>query len=89
MVEGDLGVKRVYGDSIRGFLGGLRSNLIWIETQRGPKGWPQEFIIYGGGWGHGVGLCQVGCYGLAKSGKGFEEILRHYFPKGTVEKLNN
>lgn len=89
LVEGDLGVKRVYADSIRGFLGGLRSNLIWIETQRDPKGWPQEFTIYGGGWGHGVGLCQVGCYGLAKSGKGFEEILRHYFPKGTVEKLNN
>jgi peptidoglycan hydrolase-like amidase len=31
----------------------------------------------------------VGCYGLAKAGKDFEEILRHYFPKGSVEKLGS
>jgi SpoIID/LytB domain protein len=88
-IEGDQGTKRIQGDAIRGFLGGLRSNLVWIEVQRDAKGWPVEYIIYGGGWGHGVGLCQVGCYGLAKAGKDFEEILRHYFPKGSVEKLGS
>ncbi|HVZ79237.1 MAG TPA: SpoIID/LytB domain-containing protein [bacterium] len=87
LVEGDQGTKRVRGDAIRGFLGGLRSNLVWIETQRDPKGWPLEYTIYGGGWGHGVGLCQVGCYGLARAGEDFRAILRHYFPKGSVEKL--
>jgi SpoIID/LytB domain protein len=87
VVEGDKGSQEFKGDSIRSFFGGIRSNLIWIEPQFNLKGWPEEFIIYGGGWGHGVGMCQVGCYGLARAGKDCGEILNHYFPKGSVEKL--
>ncbi len=87
-VEGETGDRVFKGDSIRGFLGGIRSNLIWIEPQFNPQGWPEEFIIYGGGWGHGVGMCQVGCYGLALAGRDFREILRHYFPEGSLEQLN-
>jgi SpoIID/LytB domain protein len=79
-VEGTGGVKTVHGDIIRRFLGGLRSSLIWIEPQCDAKGWPVEYVIEGGGWGHGVGLCQVGCYGMALAGKKSTEILRHYFP---------
>jgi stage II sporulation protein D len=89
LVEGESGSKEYKADSIRGFLGGIRSNLIWIEPQFSPKGWPEEFIVYGGGWGHGVGMCQVGTYGLAKGGKLCEEILKHYFPKSSLEKLDN
>jgi stage II sporulation protein D len=33
----------------------------------------------GRGWGHGVGLCQNGAYGLARAGQSFEAILRHYY----------
>ena len=88
LVEGAAGSKELKGDSIRSFLGGIRSNLIWIEPQFNLKGWPEEFIIYGGGWGHGVGMCQAGAYGLAKAGKTCEEILEHYFPKGSVKKLD-
>jgi len=87
LVEGETGSRELKADSIRRYLGGIRSNLIWIEPQFNPRGWPEEFIIYGGGWGHGVGMCQVGCYGLAEAGKTFGDILRHYFPKGSVEKL--
>src|SRR5581483_1875966 len=87
LVEGELGNREFKADIIRRYLGGIRSNLIWIEPQFNPKGWPEEFMIYGGGWGHGVGMCQVGCYGLAKAGKDCGEILRHYFPKGSIEKL--
>jgi SpoIID/LytB domain protein len=87
LVEGQKGNRIFKSDSIRRCLGGIRSNLIWIEPQFDPKGWPEEFMIYGGGWGHGVGMCQVGCYGLAKAGKDCGEILSHYFPKGSVEKL--
>jgi SpoIID/LytB domain protein len=89
LVEGEKGNKVFKSDSIRRCLGGIRSNLIWIEPQFDPKGWPEEFIIYGGGWGHGVGMCQVGCYGLAEAGKDCGEILRHYFPKGSIEKLGS
>lgn len=87
LVEGETGSKEMKGDYIRRFLGGIRSNLIWIEPQFNLKGWPEEFIIYGGGWGHGVGLCQVGCLGLARGGKDYERILRHYFPKADIKKL--
>ena len=86
-VEGDKGSQEFKGDSIRSFFGGIRSNLIWIEPQFNLKGWPEEFIIYGGGWGHGVGLCQVGAHGLADAGKSYDEILKHYFPKAEIEKL--
>jgi stage II sporulation protein D len=87
LLEGDKGSKEIKGDAIRSFLGGLRSNLIWIEPQFNLDGWPQEFIIYGGGWGHGVGLCQVGCYGMAKAGKTCGEILIHYFPQAKIKTL--
>ena len=33
----------------------------------------------GRGWGHGVGLCQNGAYGLARAGMTFERILEHYY----------
>lgn len=85
-VEGEKGRKEYKGDSIRSFLGGIRSNLIWIEPQFNLKGWPEEFIIYGGGWGHGVGMCQVGAHALAVGGKSSDEILEHYFPKADIEK---
>ncbi len=88
LVEGEFGTKELKGDNIRSFLGGIRSNLIWIEPQFNLKGWPEEFLIYGGGWGHGVGMCQVGTYGLAQAGKTWEQILEHYFPKGSVQKLD-
>ncbi|MGH7739952.1 MAG: SpoIID/LytB domain-containing protein, partial [bacterium] len=41
LVEGDKGSKVFKGDVIRGFLGGIRSNLIWVETQLNPRGWPE------------------------------------------------
>ncbi|MDX1503293.1 MAG: SpoIID/LytB domain-containing protein [Thermoanaerobaculia bacterium] len=41
----------------------------------GPHGW----LFTGRGWGHGVGMCQVGAYGMALRGHGYEQILRHYY----------
>jgi stage II sporulation protein D len=35
--------------------------------------------VLGRGWGHGVGLCQNGAYGLARAGRGFQDILHHYY----------
>jgi stage II sporulation protein D len=39
-----------------------------------------EFLFIGRGWGHGVGLCQNGAYGMALAGHSAEEILKHYYP---------
>src|SRR4030095_14326430 len=41
------------------------------------------FVLKGKGWGHGVGLCQIGAAVMASRGKSYQEILKHYYP-GTV-----
>jgi stage II sporulation protein D len=66
---------------IRRFLGvgPLRSNLFWIETRFDTGGYPEEFLLYGGGWGHGVGLCQDGAGGMASRGFTYQDILAHYY----------
>lgn len=38
------------------------------------------FTFYGRGWGHGVGLCQTGAFGMALAGRTHREILAHYYP---------
>jgi stage II sporulation protein D len=40
----------------------------------------QRFVLRGAGWGHGVGLCQIGAAVMAEQGKGYREILKHYYP---------
>ncbi len=40
-----------------------------------------SFILHGSGWGHGVGLCQIGAAVMGAQGYSYEEILHHYYPK--------
>ena len=58
---------------------GLRENLFYIDRQRDSKGDVIAWVFTGGGWGHGVGLCQVGAYGMGSAGYTYEEILLHYY----------
>ena len=44
-----------------------------------------RFVLRGAGWGHGVGLCQIGAAVMASEGKGYREILAHYYPGATVD----
>jgi SpoIID/LytB domain protein len=43
-----------------------------------------RFVLSGAGWGHGVGMCQIGAAVMANNGSTYEEILRHYYPGTTV-----
>jgi stage II sporulation protein D len=79
-IQGTKGEHRIIGDVIRSRLGGLRSNLFVVEPKLGPDGLPEYFIFTGGGWGHGVGMCQSGAAGMAAAGYSCEEILDHYYP---------
>ncbi len=45
-----------------------------------PDGIPAQFALTGAGWGHGVGLCQIGAAVMGSEGYGYEEILKHYYP---------
>lgn len=46
-----------------------------------------DFILRGAGWGHGVGLCQIGASVMAAKGFRFEQILAHYFPGTQLTKF--
>jgi len=45
------------------------------------------FILKGGGWGHGVGLCQIGAAVMGAKGYSYQEILMHYFPSAELKKM--
>ena len=47
---------------------------------------PQRFVLTGAGWGHGVGLCQIGAAVMGEQGYSYTEILAHYFRGATIEK---
>lgn len=47
---------------------------------------PGKFTLTGAGWGHGVGLCQIGAAVMGANGYNYEEILTHYFPGALIQK---
>ncbi len=78
--------KLVKGLAIRRWLG-LRENLFYIDKQLSREGSPSAWVFTGGGWGHGVGLCQVGAFGMASAGYTYREILGHYYPGTQIRRL--
>lgn len=46
-----------------------------------------DFLLDGHGWGHGVGLCQIGAARMAWDGKNYQEILNYYYPDTKIEKI--
>jgi stage II sporulation protein D len=75
----------VTGSKIREVLN-LRDNLFVIDRETDEEGQPTHFIFSGRGWGHGVGLCQVGAFLMARNGATYEEILRTYYHGIKIEK---
>ena len=53
-----------------------------------PDGGGPTFAISGFGWGHGVGMSQCGAYGFAKNGRGYREILAHYYRGTEIGKVS-
>jgi stage II sporulation protein D len=68
----------VEGFRIRRALG-LPETLFTLERQHQPDGLLRRVIFSGRGWGHGVGLCQIGAYGMALRGATYRQILDHYY----------
>jgi stage II sporulation protein D len=46
-----------------------------------------EVVIEGGGWGHGIGMCQVGAMGRARAGQDYRTILSTYYPGTEIRDL--
>lgn len=86
-IEGTEGVYEVHKDRIRWLWsggvvgqGGLQSTLFYVQPR--PDG-ALDFV--GGGWGHGVGMCQEGAAGMASRGLDYRAIILHYYPHTTIE----
>lgn len=65
----------------------LYSSAFVVEKIGNENGAPQKFVLKGAGWGHGVGLCQIGAAVMGEKGYKFDEILLHYFVGASLEKL--
>ena len=57
----------------------LKSSAFYVELVLDPDGIPHEFVLRGAGWGHGVGMCQVGAGVMAHLGYNYMLILEHYY----------
>ncbi len=84
-VAGRRGEATLTGFKIRVALG-LREDLFVMDRQYDSDGNVATFVFSGKGWGHGVGLCQVGAYGMALRGKSYREILSHYYRGVEIER---
>lgn len=53
------------------------------------NGIPSRFVLNGAGWGHGVGLCQIGAAVMGEKGYKYDEILLHYYRGAEIKKIYN
>lgn len=65
----------------------LYSSAFYVEKEKIEDGIPQKFILYGAGWGHGVGFCQIGGAVMAEKGYLFDEIVLHYYKNALLKKI--
>ena len=85
LVDGRGAPHRARGMHIRGLLG-LKDNVFrWLTVGQGAK---RRWIFYGRGWGHGLGMCQTGAYGMALEGATFRQVLAHYYPGMELQRVD-
>ncbi len=84
-LRGSEGRRTLSGDRIRHRLGGLRSTLFVVDPIYNDAGEPEFFLFAGGGWGHGVGMCQTGAAAMGEIGYPYQAILAHYYPRARLE----
>ncbi len=64
----------------------LYSSAFIVEKHDVVDGVPQKFVLRGAGWGHGVGLCQIGAAVMGEKGFNYKDILLHYFINANINK---
>jgi hypothetical protein len=85
-VSGYDGTARLHSPQLRSILG-LKENMFVVDREMDARGRVAAFIFTGRGWGHGVGMCQVGAYGLARDVYSYTQILEMYYSGVTVQKI--
>ena len=85
-VSGEEGATQVRGElTIRRLFKDLNSALFDLEPPS--KKHPGEWVFRGAGWGHGVGMCQLGAIGRAELGQPYRDILRHYYNGAEIVRI--
>ncbi len=64
----------------------LYSSAFVVDHLEDKNGIPQKFVLTGAGWGHGVGLCQIGAAVMGEKGYSYKEILAHYFKDAELQR---
>lgn len=81
-VQGERGSAAIQGElRIRNALGNLPSAMFVLSREDG------TWVLRGGGWGHGAGMCQWGAIGRAAAGQGYRDILGAYFSGADVARI--
>ena len=80
-VKRELEIRRVLSKSH------LYSSCFYIQRERDSAGAIKKFILRGAGWGHGVGMCQIGAGVMAARGFGYDAILRHYYKGAQLQRI--
>ena len=65
----------------------LYSSAFVVDHLEMANGIPQKIVLTGAGWGHGVGLCQIGAAVMGEKGYSYKQILNHYFSGAELKKL--
>ncbi|MBL8912786.1 MAG: SpoIID/LytB domain-containing protein [Archangium sp.] len=87
-ISGEEGATTLRGElTIRRTFGMLNSAMFELKAEKDPKGKPVTWVFTGGGWGHGVGMCQTGAIGRAEAGQTYKQILDHYFNGAQVARI--
>lgn len=77
----ELEIRRTLSDSH------LYSSAFVVEAHGNSDGVPESFDIIGAGWGHGVGLCQIGAAVMSEQGYAYDDILLHYYRGAEIKKI--
>jgi SpoIID/LytB domain protein len=85
-VKGDESRARLRRPQIRAALG-LKEYLFVVDRETDARGQVVAFVFTGRGWGHGVGMCQMGAYGLAREGYSYTAILQKYYTGVKLHKM--
>jgi stage II sporulation protein D len=85
-IVGSAGRRTVRALRLRSLLG-LRDSLFSFDIERNARGEVLGMMFFGRGWGHGVGMCQVGAYGMALDGATYDQILKTYYKGIELKKL--
>jgi stage II sporulation protein D len=85
-VVGTAATAHIRGGRVRSALK-LREQLFVIDREFDEGGRVTKYTFKGRGWGHGVGMCQVGAFGLARAGLSYEKILKSFYTGISVSKL--